>query len=63
MGDPISTFGVAAGAIQLTDLALRASREAYGFLSAVKDSERDVRNLKDSQYGTSLLLVSTNIQE
>ncbi|PSN71731.1 hypothetical protein BS50DRAFT_484268 [Corynespora cassiicola Philippines] len=48
MGDPISTFGVAAGAIQLTDLALRASREAYGFLSAVKDSERDVRNLKDT---------------
>lgn len=37
MPDPAAAFGAAAGAVQLADVALRASREAYSFLCAVKD--------------------------
>ncbi|KAF2794644.1 hypothetical protein K505DRAFT_200006, partial [Melanomma pulvis-pyrius CBS 109.77] len=36
-----------AGALQFADAALRASREAYGFLAAVKNASRDVRDMRD----------------
>ncbi|KAF2875298.1 hypothetical protein BDV95DRAFT_460307, partial [Massariosphaeria phaeospora] len=38
----------AASAIQLADVALRASREAYAFLAAVKDAGNDIRRLRDT---------------
>ncbi|PSN73863.1 hypothetical protein BS50DRAFT_479899 [Corynespora cassiicola Philippines] len=39
-------FGTIAGAIQLTDVALRASRDAYGFLTAIKGAKADVQDLR-----------------
>jgi hypothetical protein len=40
-------LGAVASAVQLVDVALRASREAYGFLSAVKSAKEDVRELRE----------------
>jgi hypothetical protein len=47
MADPITLFGAAAGALQLTDVVLRASREAYGLLTSVKDAGKDIEALRD----------------
>lgn len=49
MADPITGFGAAAGALQFADVTLRASREAYGFLAAVKNASRDVRDMRDGE--------------
>jgi len=45
MADPITAFGAAAGAVQVADAALRASREVYHFLCAVKDAKKDIQML------------------
>ena len=50
MVDPITTLGAAASAVQLVDVALRASREAYSFLTAIKDAKKEIKNLRDSKY-------------
>lgn len=47
MADPITLFGAAAGALQLTDVVLRASREAYGLVTSVKDAGKDIEALRD----------------
>jgi hypothetical protein len=47
MADPITLFGAAAGALQLSDVVLRASRDAYGLLTSVKDSSKDIEALRD----------------
>ncbi|KAF2248378.1 hypothetical protein BU26DRAFT_485985 [Trematosphaeria pertusa] len=51
MADPLTAFGAAAGAVQIADVALRASGEAYGFLAAVKDAGKDVQALRDTLCG------------
>lgn len=48
MPDPITSFGAAAGAVQIADVALRASREAYAFLIALKHAKRDIQDLKNA---------------
>ena len=50
MPDPITSFGAAAGAVQLIDVALRTSREAYVFLAAVKNAKRDIQDLRNTLY-------------
>ena len=47
MADPITLFGAAAGALQLSDVVLRASREAYGLLTSVKDASKDIEALRN----------------
>ena len=47
MLDPITAVGALANAVQLTDAALRASRQVYDFLHAVKNARRDIRILRD----------------
>jgi hypothetical protein len=42
-------LGGLASAVQLVDVALRASREAYSFLSAIKNAHEDVRCLRDGK--------------
>ena len=49
MVDPITAFGATASAVQLIDVALRASREAYSFLTAIKDAKKEIKNLRDSK--------------
>ena len=59
MPDPITTFGAAAGAVQLADVALRASREAYSFLCAVKDAKKDIRILRECE----MILIVVRVQQ
>jgi hypothetical protein len=40
-------LGVIASAVQLVDVALRASLEAYSFFSAVKSTDQDVKDLRE----------------
>jgi hypothetical protein len=47
MADPITALGAVAAAVQLVDVALRASREMYVFLSAIKDAGKDIQNLRE----------------
>jgi hypothetical protein len=42
-------LGALASAVQLVDVALRASREAYSFLAAVKNAKEDVKELRESK--------------
>ncbi|KAF2126096.1 hypothetical protein P153DRAFT_433893 [Dothidotthia symphoricarpi CBS 119687] len=44
----MEVLGAVAGAVQLADVALRVSREAYGFLTAIKDSNNDIKALRDA---------------
>ncbi|KAH7110567.1 hypothetical protein B0J11DRAFT_448209 [Dendryphion nanum] len=48
MPDPITSFGAAAGVVQIADVALRASREAYAFLIELKHAKRDIQDLKNA---------------
>jgi len=48
MVDPITAFGATASAVQLIDVALRASREAYSFLAAIRDAKKEIKDLRDS---------------
>lgn len=57
MADPVTAFGAAAGAIQLADVALRASRDAYRFLSAIKKAEKDVQELRRSKCLRNTILI------
>ena len=49
MPDPFTAFGTAASAVQLADVALRVSREAYSFLAAIKDAKKDIQTLRNSE--------------
>jgi hypothetical protein len=49
MPDPITIFGAAASVVQIADVALRASAEAYSFLSAVKEARKDIRVLRQCE--------------
>lgn len=49
MAEAIAAFGAAASAVQLADVALRASREAYRFLSAINNAAKEVQDLKESR--------------
>jgi hypothetical protein len=42
-------LGTVASAVQLVDVALRASREAYGFLSALNSAKADVKELREGR--------------
>lgn len=42
-------LGTVASAVQLADVALRMSREAYSFLAAIKDSNNDIKALRESR--------------
>jgi hypothetical protein len=46
-------LGGLASAVQLVDVALRASCEAYSFLSAIKNAPEDVRLLRDGKEQTA----------
>jgi hypothetical protein len=50
MADPITAFGAAAGAVQLADAALRATREAYTFCSALKHAGEQAQELRDGMF-------------
>lgn len=39
-------LGAMASSVQLADVALRASREVYDFLSSIKDANDDIRALR-----------------
>lgn len=40
MADPLTAVGTAAGVVQLADVALRLSKELYGFFWDIKDSKQ-----------------------
>ncbi|OCL15463.1 hypothetical protein AOQ84DRAFT_278910 [Glonium stellatum] len=52
MTDPLTALGGAASVVQLVDVALRFSREAYGFLCAVRDAPEDVKELRHTLHDT-----------
>ena len=46
----MAELGAIASIVQLVDVALRVSGEVRNFLDAYRDTERDVRSLRDSMY-------------
>lgn len=54
-------LGAVASSVQLADVALRASRELYGFLSAIKNSNEDIKALRTGRQSMRRYAIFTNV--